>query len=201
LVYTYVYIFAQQVEGSPTTGGRSQSVWDIFAAKPGNIQDGSTPAVATDFYNKYKEDIALMKAMGVKNFRSEGVPAQKHQAVRLDLAPSSAKLSSSAAGTAAEPAAGLAAVTRGIAAEGIAGAAVTLDCKHLVQHGRCNISSMFGPCYALLVAMPGNHTQPGPSMLVAVVSSQLLPWQVQASMQFRLPSSLRMNPNFDLITG
>lgn len=45
------------------------SVWDVFASKPGNIQDGSNPSVATDFYNKYKEDIALMKAMGVKNFR------------------------------------------------------------------------------------------------------------------------------------
>jgi beta-glucosidase len=44
-------------------------VWDVFAAKSGNIQDGSNPSVATDFYNKYKEDIALMKAMGVKNFR------------------------------------------------------------------------------------------------------------------------------------
>jgi hypothetical protein len=47
-------------------------VWDVFAAKSGNIQDGSNPSVATDFYNKYKEDIALMKAMGVKNFRSTG---------------------------------------------------------------------------------------------------------------------------------
>ena len=65
-----------QVEGSPTAGNRSLSVWDVFAAKSGNIQDGSNPSVATDFYNKYKEDIALMKAMGVKNFRSaEGAHA------------------------------------------------------------------------------------------------------------------------------
>lgn len=51
-------------------------MWDIFAAKSGNIQDGSNPSVATDFYNKYKEDIALMKAMGVKNFRSAAAAAQ-----------------------------------------------------------------------------------------------------------------------------
>ena len=50
-------------------------MWDVFAAKPGNIQDGSNPSVATDFYNKYKDDIALMKAMGVKNFRSAAVAA------------------------------------------------------------------------------------------------------------------------------
>jgi beta-glucosidase len=44
-------------------------VWDVFAKQPGKIQDGSSPAVATDFFNKYKQDIALMKSMGVKNFR------------------------------------------------------------------------------------------------------------------------------------
>jgi hypothetical protein len=66
------HVVLSQVEGSPTAGNRSLSVWDVFAAKSGNIQDGSNPSVATDFYNKYKEDIALMKAMGVKNFRSAG---------------------------------------------------------------------------------------------------------------------------------
>lgn len=60
-----------QTEGAPTAGGRSPSVWDVFAAQSGKIQDGSTPAVATDFFNKYKQDIALMKSMGVKNFRCE----------------------------------------------------------------------------------------------------------------------------------
>jgi beta-glucosidase len=44
-------------------------VWDVFAKQPGKIQDGSSPAVATDFFNKYKQDIAMMKGMGVKNFR------------------------------------------------------------------------------------------------------------------------------------
>eukprot|EP00882_Tetradesmus_deserticola_P026789 GHRQ01029583.1.p1 GENE.GHRQ01029583.1~~GHRQ01029583.1.p1 ORF type:complete len:356 (+),score=138.00 GHRQ01029583.1:1133-2200(+) len=60
---------AAQSEGGAAAGGRSPSVWDIFAKQPGKIQDGSSPAVATDFFNKYKQDIALMKSMGVKNFR------------------------------------------------------------------------------------------------------------------------------------
>jgi Glycosyl hydrolase family 1 len=60
---------APQSEGGATQGGRSPSVWDVFAQLPGKIQDGSTPARATDFYNKYKEDIALMKSLGVRNFR------------------------------------------------------------------------------------------------------------------------------------
>jgi beta-glucosidase len=58
-----------QSEGAAAIGGRSPSVWDTFARQSGKIQDGSSPAVATDFYNKYKQDIALMKSMGVKNFR------------------------------------------------------------------------------------------------------------------------------------
>eukprot|EP00879_Flechtneria_rotunda_P007225 GHRR01007582.1.p1 GENE.GHRR01007582.1~~GHRR01007582.1.p1 ORF type:complete len:500 (+),score=122.40 GHRR01007582.1:150-1649(+) len=55
--------------GGAAAGGRSPSVWDKFAAESGKIQDGSSPATATDFYNKYKQDIQLMKTLGVKNFR------------------------------------------------------------------------------------------------------------------------------------
>eukprot|EP00879_Flechtneria_rotunda_P033905 GHRR01037793.1.p1 GENE.GHRR01037793.1~~GHRR01037793.1.p1 ORF type:complete len:116 (-),score=24.61 GHRR01037793.1:346-693(-) len=60
--------FSMQVGGA-AAGGRSPSVWDKFAAESGKIQDGSSPATATDFYNKYKQDIQLMKTLGVKNFR------------------------------------------------------------------------------------------------------------------------------------
>lgn len=50
-------------------GGRTPSVWDTFAANSGKIQDRSNPSVAVDFYNRYKEDIALMRSLGVRNFR------------------------------------------------------------------------------------------------------------------------------------
>lgn len=63
---------ALQVEGAALEGGRTASVWDTFANQGGKIMDGSKPTRATDFYNKYKEDIALMKSLGVKNFRCGG---------------------------------------------------------------------------------------------------------------------------------
>jgi len=60
-------IAAAQNEGNPST--RGQSVWDAFAEIPGNIKDGSNGSVACDFYNRYKEDIQLMKKLGYKNLR------------------------------------------------------------------------------------------------------------------------------------
>ncbi|PAV74238.1 hypothetical protein WR25_03913, partial [Diploscapter pachys] len=50
-----------------TTGfeGRGPSVWDEFVRKPGKIVDNSTGDVAADSYHKYKEDIALLKKLGV----------------------------------------------------------------------------------------------------------------------------------------
>ena len=52
---------AYQVEGAARAGGRSPSIWDTFS--------NDAAAVGDDFFNRYKEDIELMKAMGVKKFR------------------------------------------------------------------------------------------------------------------------------------
>ena len=40
------------------------SIWDTFSADPKHSEDGGNTTVATDFYNKYEEDIALMKEFG-----------------------------------------------------------------------------------------------------------------------------------------
>ena len=58
-----------QIEGGAASGGRTPSVWDTYAKTSGKVINGDTGDVATDFYNKYKSDIALMKSLGVKNFR------------------------------------------------------------------------------------------------------------------------------------
>jgi beta-glucosidase/6-phospho-beta-glucosidase/beta-galactosidase len=61
---------AYQTEGALTAGGRSISVWDKYVAdNPSKIRDNTTADVTCDFYNRYKEDIALMKSLGVKNYR------------------------------------------------------------------------------------------------------------------------------------
>jgi beta-glucosidase len=60
---------AAQIEGAAAEDGRGPSIWDAFAATPGKIKDGSTPAVACDHYHLYKEDVALMKRLGLKAYR------------------------------------------------------------------------------------------------------------------------------------
>ena len=60
---------AYQVEGAAQEDGRGPSIWDTFAHTPGRIRDSSTGDVSVDHYHRYKEDVALMKAMGAKAYR------------------------------------------------------------------------------------------------------------------------------------
>lgn len=57
-----------QIEGAAFEGGKGLNVWDIFA-KEGNCYERQTGNVACDHYHRYKEDIAIMKEMGVKAYR------------------------------------------------------------------------------------------------------------------------------------
>ncbi|CAH1244518.1 LCT [Branchiostoma lanceolatum] len=58
-----------QIEGGWNTDGKGQSIWDVFSHTPGKVQRGDTGDVACDSYNKYREDVQLMKAMGLKHYR------------------------------------------------------------------------------------------------------------------------------------
>ena len=60
---------AYQVEGAWNANGKGASIWDTYAAVPGNIADGTTGKVGCDHYHHYLEDIALMKEMGVDSYR------------------------------------------------------------------------------------------------------------------------------------
>lgn len=60
---------AAQIEGGAEADGRSPSIWDSFAAKPGAICYGHTPFVACNHYRHYREDIALMASLGIKHYR------------------------------------------------------------------------------------------------------------------------------------
>ena len=60
---------AFQIEGAVREGGRGASTWDTFMAEPGRILDGSTAAVADDHFHRYREDIALMKDLGIDSYR------------------------------------------------------------------------------------------------------------------------------------
>ncbi|XP_043814486.1 beta-glucosidase 17 isoform X3 [Manihot esculenta] len=61
---------AYQIEGAANTDGRTPSIWDTFTKEdPEKILDHSSGDVAEDFYHRYKEDIALMKEIGLNSFR------------------------------------------------------------------------------------------------------------------------------------
>jgi beta-glucosidase len=58
-----------QVEGAVNEDGRGMSVWDAFVRKPGKIINSDTGDRACDHYHLYREDVALMKELGLKSYR------------------------------------------------------------------------------------------------------------------------------------
>ena len=60
---------AYQVEGAVAEDGRGPSIWDVYAAEPGRIADGSTAQVAADHYHRVDEDIALLKDLGAPEYK------------------------------------------------------------------------------------------------------------------------------------
>ena len=60
---------SHQVEGAAYEGDKGLSVWDTFSRQPGKTWQGETGAVACDHYHRYKEDVALMKGMGLQAYR------------------------------------------------------------------------------------------------------------------------------------
>ena len=60
---------AYQIEGAVDEDGRGRSIWDTFAHTPGKIRDHSNADRANDHYHRYKEDVRLIKELGVKAYR------------------------------------------------------------------------------------------------------------------------------------
>src|SRR5216110_3974738 len=58
-----------QIEGASRADGRGESIWDRFCATPGKVRNGDTGEVACDFYHRYREDVALMRELGLDAFR------------------------------------------------------------------------------------------------------------------------------------
>lgn len=56
-----------QIEGAYLEDGRTPSIWD--AAKKKQVKHGESCHTACDHYHRYREDVALMKEIGLKSYR------------------------------------------------------------------------------------------------------------------------------------
>jgi beta-glucosidase len=60
---------AYQIEGCPEADGKGSSIWDVFSARKNKILHGHDGRIACDFYNRYDEDLALVRRLNIPNFR------------------------------------------------------------------------------------------------------------------------------------
>ncbi len=60
---------AYQTEGCHDEQGKGLSIWDVFVNKKGNIYQGEKGDNTCEFYLRYEQDLELMKAMNIPNFR------------------------------------------------------------------------------------------------------------------------------------
>ncbi|MFE2231113.1 GH1 family beta-glucosidase [Streptomyces sp. NPDC059442] len=60
---------AYQIEGAAAEDGRTPSIWDTFSRLPGKVRNGDTGDIAADHYHRVREDVALMKAVGLTDYR------------------------------------------------------------------------------------------------------------------------------------
>lgn len=58
-----------QIEGAAFEDGKGLNIWDTFSHTEGKTYNGHTGDVACDHYHRYKEDVALMKEIGLKAYR------------------------------------------------------------------------------------------------------------------------------------
>ncbi len=58
-----------QIEGAFAEAGRGESIWDRFSHTPGKVEGCDTGDMACDHYHRFREDIAVMKELGLKAYR------------------------------------------------------------------------------------------------------------------------------------
>ena len=58
-----------QIEGAWNEDGKGETIWDMASHTPGKIKNGDTGDIACDHYHLYKEDVQLMKKLGLNAYR------------------------------------------------------------------------------------------------------------------------------------
>jgi beta-glucosidase len=60
---------AFQIEGAWNEDGKSESNWDRWCHTPGKIKGGGTGDVAVDHYHHWRDDVGLMRSLGLNSYR------------------------------------------------------------------------------------------------------------------------------------
>jgi len=60
---------APQIEGAAFVDGKGESIWDRYSRVPGRILNGDTLDTACEHYTRFPEDFALMRSLGILNYR------------------------------------------------------------------------------------------------------------------------------------
>jgi beta-glucosidase len=60
---------AYQIEGAAHEDGRGPSTWDVFCKRRGAVFEGHSGDVACDHYHRYRDDIQLMRELGLQAYR------------------------------------------------------------------------------------------------------------------------------------
>jgi len=58
-----------QIEGTATSDQKIESIWDTFCRTPGKVANADNGDIAIDHYNRYEEDVELMKSLNIKSYR------------------------------------------------------------------------------------------------------------------------------------
>lgn len=69
LVFPKDFLWGAATSATQIDGGDEASDWFEFCSRPGRIADGSSPAVACDHWNRYEEDFAVMRSLGLNAYR------------------------------------------------------------------------------------------------------------------------------------
>ncbi len=58
-----------QVEGAYLEDGKGINIWDAYSQEGGKIAHGENGNIACDHYHRFREDVKIMREMGIKNYR------------------------------------------------------------------------------------------------------------------------------------
>jgi beta-glucosidase len=60
---------AFQIEGAWNEDGKGPSIWDVFSQTPGRVHDNVPGDAGVDHYHRWREDVAILKDLGVDSYR------------------------------------------------------------------------------------------------------------------------------------